>query len=120
MSKRFIISEEERSDIRSKYNLINEDIDMFNNPSSTCSDTISHLLSLTKDGTPKVNSFTVIKTKGDSTVNGVPLRIGSNVSFKDKITMKNGAEINFKGINGWGAPTIRCSGNKMVLITSWE
>jgi hypothetical protein len=118
MAKRFIISEEERTDIRSKYNLINEDSEMF--PNAICTDTIEHLISLTDYGRPNTNRFSVISIKGDCKVNGVPLRIGSTISLKDKITMKNGSELNLKGIEGWGAPTIRCTGNKMVLLLSWE
>jgi hypothetical protein len=118
MTKRFIISEEERSDIRSKYNLINED-EMLSG--GVCTNTLLNLINKNKDyGSPKTNSLQVIKVKGLNKVGGVVVKPGSSIKLTEKITMNNGSEINFKGIQGWGAGTLRCEDNQIKFFLSWD
>jgi hypothetical protein len=119
MAKRFIISEEERSDIRSRYDLINED-EMFGGINS-CSNTLLNLIKKNLEyGLPKTNVLQVINVKGTPKVGGITVKTGSSIKLVEKITMNNGDEINFKGINGWGAGTVRCEDNQIKFFLSWD
>lgn len=119
MSKRFIISEEERNDIRSRYNLINEDEMMGGAKNYT--DTLSNTIKKSPDyGLPKTNALQVIEVKGVPTVGGIVVKSGSAIRLNEKVTMKLGESIDFKGINGWGAGKLRCEYNQIKFFLSWD
>jgi hypothetical protein len=119
MAKRFIISEEERNDIRSRYNLINEDEMMGGANSFT--DTLLNAIKKNPDyGLPKTNALQVIAVKGAPTVGGIVVKTGSAIRLTDKVTMKLGEAIEFKGINGWGAGKLRCEDNQIKFFLSWD
>jgi hypothetical protein len=119
MSKRFIISEEEKNDIRSIYGLVNED-EMIGG-SKGCVDTLLNVIKKNPDyGLPKTNALQVIEVKGTPTVGGIVVKRGSAIRLNEKVTMKTGESIHFKGINGWGAGELRCEDNQIKFFLSWD
>jgi hypothetical protein len=119
MAKRFIISEEERNDIRSRYGLVNEDEMMGGAKKYT--DTLSNTIKKSPEyGLPKTNALQVWEVIGVPTVGGIVVKRGSSIRLNEKVTMKLGEAINFKGINGWGAGKLRCEDNQIKFFLTWD
>lgn len=97
MGKRLIISEEERNEIFSKYQIIEEQ--------AQAGFTISSIRDVKyPDMIKKI--YKIANLNGRVAINGVTAKIGDMIKPSDKLSMDNNAFIQFEPIPGFGQVTL--------------
>lgn len=97
MSRRIVLSEEEKNEIKSKYGLLNEQ--------SAGQFTIATIKDATYPEAAK-KTYKIFNMKGNIKINGQMPSKGMTVTPNDKISMENGSYILFNTIPGFGQTTL--------------